>query len=291
MKVLHSFFFILFTSCMFGQTNQDSSQNYTDVVVDSISIFFRYNDSKIVVSENLKNTLVQQIKDGLNFKLVGYSDTSGISVYNLWLSEERIKNTFNYIKTLVSTEQPIIVQNAIGERHSIKNSALARRVDVLVFRRNYFEIIKMDTIVPEVKVIAVDTTVQVMRIRQVKKQILNIMFVPDKATILNESLPEVEKLFQTISSLADYKIELHGHVCCGNEKRLSKRRAKTIKKILIKKGISKKRIKVFGHGNEQPITEERTEEEKAQNRRVEAIYKPILKKEKKKKKTKKEANE
>ena len=68
-------------------------------------------------------------------------------------------------------------------------------------------------------------------------------------------------------------IEISGHTDnSGNEAnnlRLSGARAKSVADYLIGKGINKERIKIKGYGSSQPIAENKSEEGRAKNRRVE----------------------
>jgi outer membrane protein OmpA-like peptidoglycan-associated protein len=69
------------------------------------------------------------------------------------------------------------------------------------------------------------------------------------------------------------KIDIQGHVCCVKSDRqdLSTQRAKAIYKFLEMKGIPKSRMSYRGLGSTQPLyaLPEKTEEERAANRRVE----------------------
>ena len=56
---------------------------------------------------------------------------------------------------------------------------------------------------------------------------------------------------------------------------LSERRAGAVKAFLIAQGISEYRIETKGMGPKEPITDNSTEELKAQNRRVEVIISQI----------------
>jgi len=103
----------------------------------------------------------------------------------------------------------------------------------------------------------------------------NIRFVPDKATILKESNPDIEKLISFLTVNKEIDVAIGGHVNgLGKNKRkynsLSKKRAKSIYKELIASGISSNRLTYFGHGNTKPIYKVPTTlEQSSANRRVE----------------------
>jgi OmpA-OmpF porin, OOP family len=55
-------------------------------------------------------------------------------------------------------------------------------------------------------------------------------------------------------------------------KLLSTRRAESVKKYLIEKGINKERISTWGYGDEKPIADNDTKQGRALNRRIEYLY-------------------
>jgi len=69
------------------------------------------------------------------------------------------------------------------------------------------------------------------------------------------------------------KIEIGAHTddvgANTYNQQLSLKRAQSVKAYLIKKGISKDRIKAKGYGENKPIADNATEEGRAKNRRVE----------------------
>lgn len=70
------------------------------------------------------------------------------------------------------------------------------------------------------------------------------------------------------------KVQVHirGHVCCGADKRLSRKRAKYAFKYLKKAGIQRERLSFKGYSNEIPLRfPEKEEEDAAMNRRVDFI--------------------
>ena len=77
--------------------------------------------------------------------------------------------------------------------------------------------------------------------------------------------------------LADYmrenskvKIVIEGHVCCGPAPKMSKKRAKSVYKMLKKYGAPKDQMTYVGKSFDEPIVlKERSEQDKDLNRRVE----------------------
>ncbi|MCO4814441.1 MAG: OmpA family protein [Flavobacteriales bacterium] len=69
-------------------------------------------------------------------------------------------------------------------------------------------------------------------------------------------------------------IEIRGHVCCEDQMKLSRQRAKTIYKYLIREGIDSKRLTYKGYSNYLPLIFPETKEaHREQNRRVDVIFK------------------
>jgi outer membrane protein OmpA-like peptidoglycan-associated protein len=97
----------------------------------------------------------------------------------------------------------------------------------------------------------------------------NLNFVGGTSQLLPEATPSLETLLKLMKDNPTLEIEIEGHVCCANDMPLSIRRALTVYDYLVSKGISEKRLRYQGHSNEQPITEERDEQERIMNRRVE----------------------
>jgi outer membrane protein OmpA-like peptidoglycan-associated protein len=55
----------------------------------------------------------------------------------------------------------------------------------------------------------------------------------------------------------------------GSNLKLSQSRVEAVKKYLVKKGVSKKRVKTKAFGGTQPLRNEMTPEDRVMNRRVE----------------------
>ena len=102
-----------------------------------------------------------------------------------------------------------------------------------------------------------------------KVRIPQLNFVGNQPIPMPESFSSLEDLLRVMEQYPDLRIELHGHVCCGNDHELSVERAKMVYAFLVGNGIDPARMSYEGFSNTQPLFPERTEKEKALNRRVE----------------------
>lgn len=100
----------------------------------------------------------------------------------------------------------------------------------------------------------------------------NILFDTDKSELIEASFLELNQLYIFLKETPKTRIEIYGHTDnSGIEKRndeLSIERATAVAKYLISKGLSESRIKVFGFGSSEPVSDNSTEEGRAENRRV-----------------------
>ena len=107
---------------------------------------------------------------------------------------------------------------------------------------------------------------------------LNILFETGKSTIQKESLPIIDQINELMKLDLALKISIEGHTdnvgeAAGNKK-LSNDRARSVMLALVAKGIDKTRLSSIGWGQEKPVADNRTEEGRAKNRRVEIVKKP-----------------
>lgn len=105
---------------------------------------------------------------------------------------------------------------------------------------------------------------------------LRVNFAFDKAEV-SESYSSV--LNETVDFLTEnksYKVELQGHTDSRGtseyNQALSEKRALAVKKALGKLGIKEDRVSTVGFGESQPIASNKTDEGRAQNRRVNALF-------------------
>jgi len=106
---------------------------------------------------------------------------------------------------------------------------------------------------------------------------LDIHFDTGKSTIKPESEPLVEQIVQLLKDNADLKLGVEGHTDnVGDAKsnlKLSDDRAKSVVAALTKAGIPASRLSAAGFGQDRPVADNRSEEGRAKNRRVELVKK------------------
>ena len=115
----------------------------------------------------------------------------------------------------------------------------------------------------------------------------DILFYGNSDKYYASAEPELEQLAEFLLAHKEYQISISGHVNVKrkNNKQLRKvsqfddvydlslARADAIKKFLVEKGVSSKRISVIGKGGEEPIFKRpKTDAENAANRRIEITF-------------------
>jgi OmpA-OmpF porin, OOP family len=105
----------------------------------------------------------------------------------------------------------------------------------------------------------------------------NIFFDVGKATLRDESFPELDRMVATFNENPKMAIEVGGHTdnTGSNEinLKLSQDRADAVREYFIGKGIEPDRVASKGYGEAKPVASNDTEEGKQTNRRVEFVIK------------------
>lgn len=106
-------------------------------------------------------------------------------------------------------------------------------------------------------------------------KINNIFFEFGKYELLPDSYPELNRLVKLMREKTTMKIRIEGHTDnVGSDKfnyELSTNRANSVSQYLITEGINPERINVVGYGKSKPIADNKTEEGRKLNRRVEFV--------------------
>jgi outer membrane protein OmpA-like peptidoglycan-associated protein len=105
---------------------------------------------------------------------------------------------------------------------------------------------------------------------EIKEQ---IQFKTGKATILPPSYSILNEIARVLKENPEIKLIIEGHTDnVGNPQKnkiLSQKRADAVREYLLSQGISQDRLTAIGYGQERPIADNRTEEGRRLNRRVE----------------------
>lgn len=100
----------------------------------------------------------------------------------------------------------------------------------------------------------------------------NLLFETGKATIMDSSLPELQRIATFIRTYG-YKVRIAGHTDNigkpEDNKQLSQDRANAVRDKLIEYGCNPQVISAFGYGDTKPVATNDTEEGRQLNRRVE----------------------
>jgi len=271
---------------------------------EQFSVFFESNKFE------LQKTEIKKLKDWMDVnkevKIVainGYTDEDGSVGFNDTLAKKRVSFIFNEIAGKVKIREDFKTRS-FGELHNqshdksqnrkvtiyyILQKDLAREDEILGIKKveeapkpkpvaNYPDKISISNpngTTSEYK-LDVNFMKQVNESKAGEKlKIENLNFQFNTFAIVNESRGKLYELLLVMEDNPTLKIEIQGHICCNpsNKGKLSEERAKAIKNFLVGQGIDKTRVTFKGFGSTQPIypLPEKTEEERAGNRRVEIL--------------------
>lgn len=105
--------------------------------------------------------------------------------------------------------------------------------------------------------------------------VYGIEFDPGKATIRGEAEPVLQEIVTLLESQPSLRLRVEGHTdntgSAEANQKLSEQRAKAVVDWLTKNGITSGRLVSSGEGSSYPVADNRTEEGRAKNRRVELV--------------------
>lgn len=124
-----------------------------------------------------------------------------------------------------------------------------------------------------------DTPINAIGCNKDKKLMLKgVNFKIASDTLLPESLQLLDNMAKTLKHHPKVNIEIGGHTdSSGNNAlnlALSHQRATTVKNYLVSKGVNTEHVTATGYGESQPISENKSEQGRSKNRRVELMVLP-----------------
>ena len=112
---------------------------------------------------------------------------------------------------------------------------------------------------------------------------LNVNFATNSADVVSASNPDIRKVAEFLRSYPLTNVVIEGHTdssgAAAYNKDLSQRRAQSVADILVNDyQINSGRVSAVGYGEEQPLVDNSTAENRAKNRRVTAVVKAVAEK-------------
>ena len=108
---------------------------------------------------------------------------------------------------------------------------------------------------------------------EVIAELTGIGFERDSARIDSASTPLLERAYEILTKNQKLRVEISGHTSSeGNYEKnleLSLRRAEAVKTYLVRRGIAEERLSTVGHGSDKPVADNKTQEGRTKNRRIE----------------------
>ena len=153
----------------------------------------------------------------------------------------------------------------------------------LINNRNYLLVIQGDEFFRIEEMFYLDGPTRLDKVTEPiasRVKFASIEFDNGASQLKTEMYGDLNKIINFLYDNPDFKLKISGHTdSFGAEEfnlKLSKERAETIRDyIVVFGGIYPERVEYEGYGSSQPIVEEKTEQDKALNRRVEfVIYRP-----------------
>lgn len=248
--------------------------------VDSI----RYSKNEVVLlyvntNSSINNTIAVQAKFTNEVSEEEYSSLK--EVFDL--RKSKLEKPFNIKIRDAQTKLPVVANIIISDSRT--HNALYTASDIIV---EYSDNIKMtlkidasgyffqDVFINTRKDQTVEQVVFLQALEQNQLiELEGLVFTSQSDALIPEAMPKLKRLKDFMFINTDVNIEVQGHVHLAgkntsNAKRLSKKRAQSIKNSLVESGIDKKRITVVGFGNSKMrYPDAETDAEKQANRRVE----------------------
>jgi outer membrane protein OmpA-like peptidoglycan-associated protein len=101
----------------------------------------------------------------------------------------------------------------------------------------------------------------------------DILFDTSSAELKDEAVTQITQVGDILAKYADNRIRIEGHTdSSGSDslnETLSRKRADSVRTVLVSRGVREEQITVVGNGETKPIADNATKEGRAKNRRVE----------------------
>lgn len=238
------------------------------------------NEGEIIL-QNVANVMNKYPSE--KFEILGHTDSWGTDEYNLDLSKRRALSVKRYLIKM-GVDSTRLFTAGCGERMPIADNstsngrAINRRIEFSIYDGIIEDCEKAEEQKPkEDKKVSFKNTEQQKIADRLssgeKLSFSNINFKVNSDIITEESMKILDNVADVLFKLPDLKLQIEGHTDSDGSKEynqnLSERRAESVKKYLVEKGISSERLSTVGYGELYPIVKNDTQENKRKNRRIE----------------------
>ena len=194
-------------------------------------------------------------KERYDLHIKGFTNEIGSAKYNLELSRKRAE----HVKQLM---RAFTIISSIGQGELGGESAANRRVEIIFHPKSMHVAIDGEIIEPPIVTQPTIDLSQRFTMPKIGERIAldGILFYPDQDVIMDQSKEVLEQLVSLLKTHRGLKFKIMGHICCGDPERpamdvintrtgqqdLSYARARSVYLYLLKKGISRKRMRFMG---------------------------------------------
>ena len=268
---------------------------------EQFAVYFESNKCELSTSENKE--LQIWISKNPTSKIVainGYTDEDGTNQHNDSLALKRVEKVYQNIKNKVKIREDFKTRSFGENFQQSKNKSenrkvilyyllqkdLVREAEILGLKSKKNVTTKIPIVFPDKVVIENFNGTKTEYKLDVKfmdalcyaqsgtkLKLNNLNFITNTFAVTNDSRGKLYELLLVMQERPEMKISIQGHLCCVpiDRKDLSTQRAKAVKHFLELNGIEKTRMSFKGYGSSIPlfVLPEKTEEERAANRRVE----------------------
>ena len=267
-------------------------------------LYFESNRADLSKAEELTfQSWIAANKEVKILAINGYTDEDGTTDFNDTLSKKRVDFVFGLVRNKIAIRSDF-KSRSFGENfNQSKNKALNRKVSIFYIDKKDLpreeEILGIKpiestsiaktprTFIDKLEIENPDGSFTKILLDQAFMKVIdgakkgekvkldNLNFVVNTFIVTNASRPKMFELLSVLRLNPKLKIEIQGNLCCQLVDRLnlSTERAKAIYNFLVYYKVDKNRLSYKGFGSSNPIfaLPEKSEEERAANRRVEIL--------------------
>lgn len=278
MKWIAALLLLPISSILLGQSKVKSFYFETNEVIPT-----KYSQQQFsVFKKSCDNGIVHILE------INAYTDSTGTAMSNDSLAKARLQYFVERIKPdndvqlhAYGLQRPYVVPKVLNYRRVDIVYEMGPKKMTQIFASNNEETLiieEEEQVAPDVSHLNNDPEVKILSEAEngykesISSQIpfvIDVQFKEGTSKILPVSYREITKVGAFLSENPNVHAQIRGHVCCGNNMRISRNRAKAVYKRLIKAGIPRSQLSYMGCSNKEPLVfPEVTSSDRQKNRRV-----------------------